>query len=88
MLTCVPTVFIEGQFAFRFYSSDASERVHVHVVKDADEAKFWVDRVALVTNYGLSRADLQKVRAIILRRRQEIITCWERHFHENQNNDR
>ena len=78
----VPTVFIEGSYAFRFYSSDQSEPVHIHVIRDNDEAKFWLTPLVLASNLGFSRRELLLVRSIIERRRAEIEARWKEHFNE------
>ncbi len=40
----MPVVFREGGFRYFFYSNegDPREPVHVHVMRDGDEAKFWL----------------------------------------------
>jgi hypothetical protein len=41
----MPTVFHERGFRFFFYSDEGSplEPVHIHVVRDEAEAKFWLE---------------------------------------------
>jgi hypothetical protein len=40
----MPVIFREGGFRFFFYSNegDPREPMHVHVMRDRDEAKFWL----------------------------------------------
>lgn len=80
----VPTVFIEGHYAFRFYSSDSSEPIHIHVIRDKSEARFWLTPLTLAANIGLSPRELKVVRSIIERRRSEIETRWKEYFNEIQ----
>lgn len=56
----MPNVFRERGFRFFFYSDEGSphEPVHIHVVKDNLEAKFWLNptvRVADNKGYMLGR---------------------------------
>jgi hypothetical protein len=44
----MPTVLFEGPYRFYFYMRDLlTEPPHVHVERDRDEAKFWLDPVRL-----------------------------------------
>jgi hypothetical protein len=40
----MPVIFRNGGFRFFFYSNegDPREPVHIHVMRDRDEAKFWL----------------------------------------------
>ena len=44
-----------------FYSADAGEPPHVHVVRDASEAKFWTDPVRLERSRGFSAQELRDI---------------------------
>ena len=39
----MPAILRVGPHRFFFYSADAGEPPHVHVARDASEAKFWID---------------------------------------------
>ena len=43
----MPTVLRRGPYRFFFYSSDRAEPPHVHVERDENLAKFWLDPVRL-----------------------------------------
>jgi len=52
----MPTILREGPYRVHFYSQDRLEEPpHVHVERDRNEAKFWLDPVRL-TEQGLSPA--------------------------------
>jgi hypothetical protein len=61
----VPTVLRDGPFRFFFYSGDGGEPRHLHVESGGNEAKFWLDPVALERNRGFARKDLNRIEAII-----------------------
>jgi len=76
----VPTAFQEGPYSFRFYSSDETEPIHIHVWSDGHRAKFWMNPITLVEQRGFSKSDMQKIRKILRKRASEIITAWENQF--------
>jgi hypothetical protein len=39
----MPTALRLGPYRFFFYAGDADEPPHVHVERDKDKAKFWLD---------------------------------------------
>src|SRR5262249_10497064 len=43
----MPTVLRDGPYRMFFYSADRGEPPHVHVVREAKEAKFWLNPVRL-----------------------------------------
>ena len=55
----------EDGFVFKIYSNE-EERMHIHVVKAENEAKFWLEpSIELAENYGFSNKDLKKITQII-----------------------
>lgn len=43
----MPTVLKEGAYRFFFYASDRGEPAHVHVERERNVAKFWLDPLRL-----------------------------------------
>jgi hypothetical protein len=75
-----PTIFYEESYRFFFFSRE-EKRIHVHVVGTDGEAKFWLEpTIVLAGNHGLSSKDLVKIEAIIKERKDEIESCWRKHF--------
>jgi 5-enolpyruvylshikimate-3-phosphate synthase len=54
----VPTVFQSGPYRFFFYAGDRHEPPHVHVERDASNAKFWLEPVFLQSSSSFSRSEL------------------------------
>ena len=55
----------EDGFVFKIYSNE-EERMHIHVVKAENEAKFWLEpEIELAENYGFGSKDLKKITNII-----------------------
>lgn len=75
-----PTVFRDGPYRFFFFSREET-RMHVHVVSQDGEAKFWMEPdINLASNYGHSESQLRQVRSLIERHRDEIFSAWREHF--------
>ena len=54
----MPTVLKTGPYRVYFYSHEAHEPPHVHVDRDRQTAKFWLEPVALARNLGYSAGEL------------------------------
>lgn len=75
-----PTVFRERGYRFYFFSREES-RKHVHVHSADGEAKFWLEpEIGLAKNYGLSEAQLAKIRDIVEDHFDELTSAWNSFF--------
>lgn len=76
----MPTVKgLTSEYRFFFYSFDCNEPIHVHVQKDNQICKFWLEPVALSKNFGFSPKDLNKIRKLIQKNRSHIMESWYEH---------
>ena len=76
----MPTVHREGPYRFFFYSADRNEPAHVHVERDANRAKFWLDPVRLARSGGFGAAELQQVERLVIAREQLLLRAWNEYF--------
>ena len=76
----VPTVLRVERYRLSFFSNERQEPPHIHVRSGNDEAKFWIDPIALASNYGFSVRDLNEIEAIIERHHMELLEAWHEHF--------
>lgn len=76
----MPTVFWSGPYRFFFYSGDRDEPMHVHVERDVNVAKYWLDPVRLQRAGGFRRGELGQIEAIIQGRHDELVRAWNEHF--------
>lgn len=79
----MPTVFRHLGFRFFFYSNEGSPRepVHIHVMKDGAEAKFWLHpEVRVARSSGLDAKTLRQLARIVADRADEIEEAWHDHF--------
>lgn len=76
----MPTVLRLGPYRFFFYSNEGHEPPHIHVESADGEAKFWLDSADLAAGYGYGRAELNRIRAIVIEHRAMFLTKWSEHF--------
>ena len=79
----MPTIFRFDGFRFFFYSNEGAprEQVHVHVMGDGGEAKFWLrPEVSVARSAGLDARTLRRLAQIVEARREQIERAWDEHF--------
>lgn len=75
-----PAIYRERGFKFFFFSNE-EERMHVHIVGQTGEAKFWIEpQIELATKYKLSNKELLKLEQSVKDHQYEIRTAWKKHF--------
>jgi hypothetical protein len=76
----MPTVLRHGPYRFFFYSGDRDEPPHVHVERDACEAKFWLDPVRLERSRGFSRKELGEIQGLVEIYQSDLLRAWHEFF--------
>ena len=76
----MPTVLRVGRYQFSFFSNEGNEQPYVHVRAGGDQAKFWLDPIALESNYGFNVRDLNEIEGIIEQHQAELLEAWHEHF--------
>ena len=77
----MPTIFII--FGYRFYLwSNEHNPIHVHVEKGDCEAKYHINPLELVENYGFKCNELKMIESIIEENTEVIINHWNTYFRE------
>ena len=76
----MPTVLRSGPYRFYFYSHEPNEPPHVHVDRDADSAKFWLEPVGLTRNLGFNPSELRRLQSIVTEHRMELLEAWHEFF--------
>jgi hypothetical protein len=76
----VPTVLRNGPYRFFFYAGDESEPPHVHVERDENEAKYWLDPVRLARSYGFSAKELNSIEKIVIANQPLLQERWNEFF--------
>ena len=61
----MPTVLRSGPYRFFFYAGDRDEPPHIHIERDDDKAKFWLDPVRLQNSGGFSRTEINRIQKLV-----------------------
>ena len=76
----MPTVLTSGPYRIFFYANDRNEPPHVHVERDENRAKFWLDPVRVADSVGFGRADLNKIRGLVVTNEAAFLRAWNEFF--------
>ena len=76
----MPTILRVGPYRFFFYSGDGGEPPHVHVVRDDDEAKFWLHPIRLERSRGFTRRELRDIELLVITHQQDLLEAWNDFF--------
>jgi len=76
----LPTVLRIGPYRFFFYSADGNEPVHIHIERDGDQAKFWLDPVRLAESKGFTPSELRHLERIVDEHLELLVRSWHEYF--------
>jgi len=74
----VPTVLVIGAYRFYFFANEKGEPPHIHVDLADNDAKFWLDPVALAMNKGIPAHKLRAIERLI----REHVDLLKEKYHE------
>lgn len=80
----MPIVLRRGGFRFGFFAADAGEPPHVHVSRQSNEAKYWLDPISLQRNRGFATHELTRIEKILQAEQQMLIEAWHDYFGRGQ----
>jgi hypothetical protein len=76
----MPTVLEDGPYSFAFFSSDGGEPPHIHVKRDLQIAKFWLEPLALAKNCGFAGHELNRIARLVTKHEQNLLEAWHEYF--------
>jgi len=76
----MPTVLKIEPYRLYFFSHDLNEPPHIHVDKENNTAKFWIDPVHLTRSVGFSAHELWKIEKIVIENKEKILEAWYGYF--------
>ena len=76
----MPTVLRVGPYRFFFYAGDRAEPAHVHVERDANRAKVWLDPVRLHESGGFPRGELARIVMMVQEHEAVLLRSWDDYF--------
>lgn len=78
----MPTLLREHGFRFFFYMADRYEPPHVHVQRDDNAAKIWLDPLEFAFVDGFRPHERKKMLRITEQHLSEFLSAWHRKFGE------
>lgn len=76
----MPQVLQVRGYHFFFFSNEGQEPPHIHIKAGNNQAKFWLDPITLVANYGFRAHDLNDIERIIRQHKQMFLETWYEYF--------
>lgn len=78
----MPTVLQIGPYRFYFYAGDRFEPPHVHVEREQQIAKFWLDPVRLERSGGFRSHELNRIQGLIQKNQSLLLERWHEYFQD------
>jgi hypothetical protein len=76
----LPTLAIIGPYRFFFWSNEGTEPAHVHVERDDQMAKFWLEPVMLAFAVGFRARELRIIEEMVIVHQNEWKESWNAYF--------
>ncbi len=73
----MPIILRVKGYRFWFYEADLDEPAHVHVGKDGQEAKYWLDPVRMARAGRFRPVDLREIERIVDDNRDFLLKAWQ-----------
>ena len=84
----MPTIRgVPGPYRLFFFSFDCNEPMHVHVQRENDMCKFWIEPLSLATNHGFSARELNRAFRTIEEHLERIKEAWHEHCGDRRSYD-
>ena len=75
----MPTILRKGPYRLYFYSHEPNEPAHIHIDRDNQSCKFWLNPVVLARNLGFSAKELRDIEKIVIDNSQTLLEAWYAH---------
>lgn len=76
----MPTVLRSGPYRLYFYSHEPNEPPHVHIDRDDQSCKFWLQPVALAANLGFNAKELRDLEKLVTEHQSQLMEAWHDYF--------
>ena len=73
----MPTILRFRGFRIGFYQADLQEPPHVHVRRQAGDAKFWLDTMKLADARGFADHELREIARILVAHQDALLAAWQ-----------
>lgn len=61
-------------------AADRNEPPHIHVERDENTAKFWLDPVRLRHSGGLGRTEIGRIQGLVKENQERLLRSWDEYF--------
>ncbi len=76
----MPNALRSGPYRLYFYSHEPNEPPHVHIDRDEQSCKFWLQPVALASNLGFNAKKLRDIERLVIDNQQLLLEAWNEYF--------
>jgi hypothetical protein len=76
----MPTVHHDGPYDFVFFSSDKGEPPHIHVKRDRQICKFWLNPISVAKKRGFKEHELNRIARLVEKHHQKLLEAWHDYF--------
>jgi hypothetical protein len=76
----MPTILRIGPYRFFFYAGDYNEPPHIHIERDDNTAKFWLEPVRLQNSGGFSRNEINQIQKLVKENKDHLLRSWDDYF--------
>lgn len=76
----MPTILTTGPYRFFFYTNEGREPPHVHVQRDRNLAKFWLEPPSLARSSRFRAHELRLIGRIIAEHEEMLLDAWHEFF--------
>ncbi|MBK8501389.1 MAG: DUF4160 domain-containing protein [Saprospiraceae bacterium] len=78
----MPTVLLINGYRFFFFSNEGNEPRHIHVEKGNCAAKYWLDGIEEIYNFGFNPRESKQIKGIIIDHQEFLIKKWDEYFND------
>ena len=54
----------------------------MHIERDKDEAKFWLDPIRMQSNRGFSRTEINRIQKLVEEHQAQLLVDWHDFFND------
>jgi heme-degrading monooxygenase HmoA len=76
----MPTVLQVGPYNFIFIQLRCEEPAHIHVKRDRQLTKFWLNPVSLEKNRGFKEHELNQIAKLVEEHQTILLSAWHDYF--------
>lgn len=76
----MPTLLRVGLYRFFCYAGDYNEPPHIHIERDDNEIKFWLNPVRLQKNKGFNASEINRIQKLVEENKEYLLEKWNDFF--------